>query len=221
LIEADEQAFYRAVEDHYAALSQNRHLIMPADFALLREWWRRGAPLAAVIAGLDEVWARCQEEGEDPVFPLSYCRRAINRNIKRLLAARIGATDEAPTAVDVAAGLAALVERVREAAVRWAPTPAVARLLDDLASAVGSIPGAAAADVVEETLAKVELGALDSLAAALPATDRERLEAEAEAMVAGVDAASEVGRRTRKAVLLRGVRELLRLPRLELGADDR
>ncbi len=47
-----EIAYYRAVEDHFAALRGTPFLFSPKDFALLRRWWREGVPLAAVLAGI-------------------------------------------------------------------------------------------------------------------------------------------------------------------------
>ncbi len=62
-----EIAYYRAVEDHFAALRGTPFLFSPKDFALLRRWWREGVPLAAVLAGIAEAWERRREREEDPV----------------------------------------------------------------------------------------------------------------------------------------------------------
>jgi hypothetical protein len=218
-MEPEEQAFYRAVEDHCAALCRAPYLILPKDFALLRTWYRQGAPLAAILAGLDEVYERCQEEGEEPVFPLSYCRRAVNRYVRNLAAARVGSEAPAQVEVDVPAALDRLVAEVSEAATRWAASPRVAKVLQDLVTALASVPGTAPVGAVEESLSRLEVGALDSLLGALAEQERAGLEGEATAAAVGVDPASEVGRRTRRAVLLRGVRELVGLPRLEVSTD--
>ncbi len=215
-MEPEEQAFYRAVEDHYAALCRAPYLILPKDFALLRAWYRQGAPLAAVLAGLDEVFERFREEGEEePVFPLSYCRRLINGHVRRLAAVRVGSETPAEAEVDVPSRLAALAAAARGAAAPWIGS-AVAKVLLDLAAALETVPASAPAGAVEETLSRLEVGALESIFGALPPEVRERLGGEARAAASGVDPASEVGRRTYRAVLLRGVREHLGLPRLEL-----
>jgi hypothetical protein len=218
-MEPEEQAFYRAVEDHFAALCRAPYLILPKDFALLRAWYAQGAPLAAVLAGLDEVYERCQEEGEEPVFPLSYCRRAINRFVRRLAGARVGSEAPAPDEVDVPAALARLVSDLTEAASRWAASPRVAKVLLDLVATLGTVPATAPVGAVEESLSRLEVGVLDALLGALPDEERARLEGDATAAAVGVDPLSEVGRRTSRAVLLRGVRELVGLPRLELSLD--
>lgn len=215
-MEPDEQAFYRAVEDHWAALCGAPTLIMPKDFALLRAWWQQGAPLVAVLAGLDEVFEKCRERGEEPVFPLSYCRRAINRHVRRLAVAHVGGPATAGAEVDVGAAVAGLVDAVGRAAARWQGPPAVAKILGDLAATIATLPDGSPAAAVAEALDRLETGALEAVVGALAPADRERLDAAAEAAAAGVPADSEVGRRTRRAVVLRGARELVGLPRLEL-----
>lgn len=217
-MEPEEQAFYTAVEDHFAALFRTSSMILPKDFALLRAWYQQGAPLAAILAGLDEVFEACRLRGEEPVFPLSYCRRAINGHVRRLAAARLGSLTPVEAGVDPAAALAGLTAAVWDAAAHWEGSP-LEKILTRLAEAVATVPSEAPAAAVEEALSRLEIGALEALAGALPAAERERLDAEAEAAAQGVDASSEVGRRTRRAVLLRSVRELVGLPRLELGGD--
>ena len=57
-MEPDELTYYRAVEDHFAALRGTPFLFSPKDFALLRRWWQEAVPLAAVVAGISEAIER-------------------------------------------------------------------------------------------------------------------------------------------------------------------
>lgn len=95
--ETPEIAFYRAVEDLFARLRGVPHTLSPKDFQLLRSWWREGVPLAAVVSGVTEVFARHAERGnEDPVVSLSYCRHAVRRDAKRLAEMRAGSDQPSP-----------------------------------------------------------------------------------------------------------------------------
>ncbi len=62
----EELEYYRAVEDLFARLRGTPFLFSPKDFALLRRWWSEGVPLAAVAAGLGEVFARRAEADGNP-----------------------------------------------------------------------------------------------------------------------------------------------------------
>ncbi len=214
--EADELAFYRAVEDHFAAVRGTPFLFSPKDFALLREWWREGVPLAAVLAGIGEAWERRRERGEDPISSLSYCRHAVRRHARRLQAARAGAPTAGP-AVDVGAALAALAGLVEAAAAKWARVPAVEAIVRDLARAVSSLPADGEPAALEETLADLEFGTLGAFEAALPPETRADLGAQVERDLAGLAVGPDVLERTRRALAIKAARRLAGLPRLELG----
>ena len=113
-----EAAYYRAVEDHFAALRGTVFIFTPKDFALLRGWFREGVPLGAVIAGIDEAFERRRGEGADPVSSLSYCRHAVTRHARRLAAAHVGGPADAPP-LDVTRALSELRTLVAAAAERW------------------------------------------------------------------------------------------------------
>ncbi len=213
----EEFAYYRAVEDHFAALRGTPFLFSPKDFALLRSWWAEGIPLAAVLNGIGEVWERRRERQEDPVSSLSYCRHAVRRHAKRLSAARAGGAAAAP-GVDVGAALSALVAKVNEAAARWRDEPALETVLRDLARAVATLPHDLDPAVVDGVLDDLEFTTLDALVGALPSEQSERIEAEVTADLDALDAEPAVKERTRRALLLKRVRRFVGLPRLELDA---
>jgi hypothetical protein len=214
----DELAYYRAVEDHFAALRGTPFLFSPKDFALLRSWWREGVPLAAVLAGIGEIWERRRERDADPVSSLAYCRHAVARQAKRLAGVRVGAAP-GEGAINVAESLRALAGAVAETAASWATVPRLAAVLRDLERAVATLPENSRPEALDETLADLEFTSLDALLGALPADRREAIATEVEHELAGLKMAGEVRSRTRHALLVKALRRLIGLPRLELTAN--
>jgi len=212
----DELAFYRAVEDHFAALRGTPFLFSPKDFALLRSWWREGVPLAAVLAGIGEIWERRRERDADPVSSLAYCRHAIARQAKRLAAARVGVARE-EGAFDVGVALRSLAQAVGRTAAAWDGVPQVAAVLRDLGRAVETLPENSRPEALDETLADLEFTSLDALLGALPADRRRTIESQVERELAGLKLASNVRDRTGHALLVKALRRLIGLPRLELS----
>ncbi|MFI5166607.1 MAG: hypothetical protein ACHQQS_08315 [Thermoanaerobaculales bacterium] len=213
----DEVAYYRVAEDHFAALRGTPFLFSPKDFALLRKWWREAVPLAAVVAGIGEAFERRREREEDPISSLSYCRYAVARHAKRLLAARVG-TGTVAEGVDVAAALAWLRGAIGRVAKVWSQVPAVAAALTDLQWAVSSLPTEGDPAALEETLAELEFTSLDALLESIPAERRRDLDAGVEAEISGQPMTDEARARTRRALRLRAARALIGLPRLELSS---
>jgi hypothetical protein len=213
----DELAYYRAVEDHFAALRGTPFLFSPKDFALLRKWWQDGVPLGAVLAGIGEIWERRREREADPVSSLAYCRHAVARQAKRLAAARVGAAPGSPT-LNVAGALQALAGSVGETAYAWREVPQVATVLRDLERAVATLPEASGPEALDQTLADLEFASLDALLGALPADRHEAIAFEVESELAGLGLAEAVRERTRHALQVKALRRLIGLPRLELTA---
>lgn len=213
-----ELAYYRAVEDQFGRLRGTPFLFNPKDFVLLRQWWRDEVPLAAVFAGLGEVFERRRREGGDPVSSLGYCRHAVARHAKRLATARVGA-GAATAELDVAGALDRLETSVREAAAAFAAEENVNQALLALASAIASIPRDADPSAADEVLAQIEGGSVTRLLAALPDDDRRELEREVELAAQELPDDPDVRERSRRAMMLRALRGRLGLPRLELIVD--
>ncbi|OFV80437.1 MAG: hypothetical protein A2Y78_02475 [Acidobacteria bacterium RBG_13_68_16] len=211
----DELAYYRAVEDHFAALRGTPFLFSPKDFALLRKWWTEGVPLAGVLAGIGEIWERRREREADPVSSLSYCRHAVARQAKRLASARVGAAS-GEGAFDVAEAIRALARAVAETAAAWRGVPQVAAVLSDLERAVSTLPEDGQPAALDETLADLEFTSLDALLGALPVDRHEAIASDVERELAGLKLADDVRNRTRHALLVKALRRLIGLPRLEL-----
>ena len=213
----EELGYYRAVEDLFARLRGTPFIFTPKDFALLRRWWGEGVPLAAVAAGIAEVFERRGREGADPVSSLAYCRHAVARHARRLTAAAAGGERAAP-AVDVAGALAGLVGEVRGAAARRSDEPALAGVLEALAGALETVPAGAAPAAVDELLGRLEVTLVEALFESLPPAERAEVGARVARELGDVELAPELRARSERALRLRAVRELLGLPRLELVA---
>jgi hypothetical protein len=215
-LSADELAYYRAVEDLFARLRGTPFLLTPKDFALLRRWWQEAVPLAAVAAGIAEVFERARERGGDPVSSLAYCRHAVQRHARRLATAAAGVERAAPP-LDVAAAIARLVAEVRAAAARRHGEAGIAAALESLANALETVPATATPAAVDELLGRLELAIVEALFAALPPADRTAVDAQVSGELAGLDLAPEIRARSERALRLRAVREVIGLPRLELA----
>ncbi|MBZ5587893.1 MAG: hypothetical protein LAO05_04965 [Acidobacteriia bacterium] len=213
----EEFAYYRAVEDHFAALRGTPFLFSPKDFALLRGWWKEGIPLAAVLTGVGEAWERRREREEDPISSLSYCRHAVRRHAKRLSAARVGAAAEG-RGVDVPAALTVLAAQVNEIAERWRELPALEAVLRDLGRAVATLPPDLEPATADEILTELEFTTLDALMGALPSERTQEIAREVADDLATMKLEPDVEERTRRALSLKNVRRMVGLPRLELDA---
>jgi len=213
-----EQAYYRAVEDLFAALRGVPHIISPKDFQLLREWWREEVPLSAVRTGITEVFARHRERGEtDPVVSLSYCRHAVRKHARRAAEMRVGAPDDGePRTPDPRATLEALANDLSAAAARLRPEKArIAEVVDSIAATVeaaSELPVAA----LEEHLFALESAFLAACLEALDDKERRSIEERARHEAEATAATEEARERAFRALRDRLLRSELGLPRLEL-----
>lgn len=212
-----ELAYYRAIEDLFAALRGVPHLLSPKDFQLMRAWWRENVPLAAVRTGVTEVFARRRERGDaEPVVSLGYCRHAVRRHARRMAEMRIGEQrDERPEArTGVDDSLEHLTIKLTEAADRVrSAMPSVAAVIERVSPQVEEAAALPLRDL-EEHLFALESALLGACLEAIDEKTRADIErrARAEAAAATPDAEERAFRALRDRLL----RELLGLPRLEL-----
>lgn len=217
----EELSFYRAIEDFFATVRGVPHVLSPKDFQLLRGWWRDKVPLAAITNGVTEVLAKRRDRGEnDPVVSLSYCRHAVNRHTKRLAEMHVGEADAelyaSRNGSDVQA-LSTLTARLHEAGSRWRQQkPEVAAAIDQIADQLERTPDMPPA-LLEEHLFSVEAVLLDRCWRELASQDREAIERRCDEATASWEGSESARNRTYRAVRDRELRELLDLPRLELG----
>jgi hypothetical protein len=214
-----EIAYYRTVEDLFAALRGVPHTLSPKDFHLLRQWWRDEIPLAAIRTGITEVFAKRRDRGEpDPVVSLSYCHHAVRAHARHIAEMQVGAAD--PDAqqpeINVEAALQSLEANLNTAGERQQLTrPRVAEAIKSIAvtvEAAHELPPAA----LEEHLFALESALLATCLVSLGNDDRDELEERARADAAASAATLEARDRTFLAFRDRLLRELLALPRLDL-----
>ena len=221
MVEADEElAFYRAVEDFFAAVRGVPHLLSPKDFQLLRAWWQGGVPLAAVTGGISEVFARRRDRGDDdPVVSLAYCRHAVARHAKRLAEMRAGQPPEGRGVVTEVPRHtpAALVAELRATAAGMSGemlrVAAVILKVADQVEADSGLPNA----ILEERLCALESVLLAGCWRALPEAVRDHIDHASKEAAAVSGASGDALERTRRAMRDRELRRSLGLPRLELG----
>lgn len=216
-----ELSYYRSVEDLFSSLRGTPHVLSPRDFQLLRSWWREAIPMAAVSAGLTEVFARQRErENGDPVVSLSYCRHAVKRHAKRIAEMHIGqaATDGGAGPQDSADSCRRLVTDLDSAAgTQRHARPAVAKVLTRIAEQVETAGRDLSVEMLDEHLFGLESTMLQECWHVLPHNEQQTINDRVEAAVDGSSASEEARRRSARALRDREIRLLLGLPRLELG----
>jgi hypothetical protein len=214
-----ELAYYRTVEDFFSTLRGLPHTLSPKDFELLRSWWRDRVPLAAVRAGLAEVFARRREDGEpEPVVSLRYCRHAVARHARSIAEMRVGSDEgaRAPDHQDASGRLALVAAQLRDCADQQRqPNPHLGELIDGIADSLmdaAELPPAA----LDEHLFALEATLLTGCLAALDDAQRATLDHAARAAASSSSATEEAHERAFRAHRDRQLRSLLGLPRLEL-----
>lgn len=216
-----ELRYYRSVEDLFASLRGAPHILSPRDFQLLRSWWRDDVPLAAVAAGLTEVFARNRERDDaDPVVSLSYCRHAVKRNAKRLAAMRLGegeSTAEAEPDVAEADWRRLVAELIAAVGEQRNERPAVAEVLAGIADQIEIAGRDLPIDLLDEHIFSLESAMLHECWQALGSAEQQDIDDRVDSAVAASSATEEARRRSTRALRDREIRLLLGLPRLELG----
>jgi hypothetical protein len=213
-----ELVYYRQVEDLFSSLRGAPHILSPRDFQLLRSWWREEVPLAAVSAGLTEVFARQRERDDaDPVVSLGYCRHAVKKHAKKLAAQHVGGAQppDLPSSPDGA--VRELTDRLHEAGTRLASDrPAVAEILGRTRVQVEAAMRELPPEQLDEHLFELESTMLAACWDAVTESERNAIDERAEAAASAAAATDDARRRSIRALRDREIRELLRLPRLEL-----
>ena len=217
-----ELSYYRSVEDLFASLRGTPHVLSPRDFQLLRSWWRDEIPLAAISAGLTEVFARHRErEDTNPVVSLSYCRHAVKRQAKRLAEMHVGSAE-----TDPGTGLQERAENCRhlvndlisaadaQRSARPAVADALSRIADHIETAGRDLP----TELLDEYLFGLESAMLHECWQALPHDEQQTINDQVTTAVDGSSAGDEARQRSVRALRDRETRLLLDLPRLEFGS---
>lgn len=212
-----EMNFLRAVEDCFAELRKQPHMLSQKEIHLAKKWWKEEIPLEAVRSGILEIIARRQAEGEDTVFGLAYCRHAVKRQAKLLAQMRTGLQESwhPEEAEEVSESLRRLSRKLYERAAG----------LDDIFGEVSELILECARNVesqektptskVDLELFHMETALLAACFEALPTSERERILKTAEEKARASGARAEALEKTRRVFRDKLVRELLELPRFE------
>jgi hypothetical protein len=182
--------YFTDIEAHFAARRGTPFVLSAKDWALMKEWYDGGIPLAVVIEAIDSVFDK-QEAKSRKINGLRYCRHAVKELWAERRELQIGAAESAPEEN---------VEPLLESLAMSVP-PAFAPRIRELAKEK-SVPR------IEERLIELEEELLSSLV-----TDELRAEARTLASVAQDE---KIRARTEEATLRRLVREKFDLPRLTL-----
>jgi hypothetical protein len=220
-VEDEELRFYRSVEDLFASMRGVPHTLSPRDFQLLRSWWQNRLPLAAVLAGITEVFARRRESDDgEPVVSLSYCRHAVHRHARRLAEMRTGGDESCPTPEAPGTGpeeaLGNLAARLSNAADRLGEDHAAAadpiRAAAEQLVTAAELPPAA----LDQHLYSLETTLLHGCWQALDPRQRELIDDTVLEAARATGATGEALQRSCRVLRDRRLRELLSLPRMEL-----
>jgi hypothetical protein len=215
--EAD-RAFYSAAESAFMRRRGTPFLLSPRDFALLREWRALGVPLEAVAQGIDDAFSKREERGAmGKINSLAYCRDAVlsawERRAETAVGAGKGRAEAPPDAAKAIAALEASLAAVAGSRADLAePLESARRSLERLAEGKRSV------EEIEASLARLDRRLASALIEALPAAERDALEAAVTERLerAGARMDAEAADRTRRALTRRALRERLDLPRLTL-----
>jgi hypothetical protein len=167
-------AYFRAVEDAFVRERGAPLLLSPADFQVAARWQQEGVPLGLVLATIEEVFAQRRARGaKGRINSLRYCAPAVDAAWGEVRELQGPGRREAPPEL-------AVPERLEELAAGLPEFPG----RGDWAARLRGLSGAP--EAVEEALRGLDGELLAALAAGLSGEERERLEAEVEAILDGL-----------------------------------
>ena len=209
---AEDQAYFRALEEHLLDLRGKTTLLAPADWQAAVEWRRRGIPLDLVRSVMSELAAKRRARGSKRgVASLRYFRAAVEAAWEEQL--ELGAGGVAPRfdpGPPVAARLAALAAAI--------PKSSDSVELEAVRAELALLSGEM--EEIEAALVALDQRLLAAAAAALSAERRARIDARVEAALRAVAAGlpAEESETLRERLRAQALREEARLPHLSLFA---
>lgn len=219
--EQDARDYFSTIEAEFIRRRGTPFLLSARDFALMRRWRELEIPVEDVIAGIQDSFDRREErQAVGRINSLSYCEGAVLEAWERGAAARVGKGGRAPSAETIPVGsrLRELEESLsafgeREPRFRAAAEKALASLARLAASGK-------AAELVEDSLARIEKRLLKDVAALLAPQESESLEREVARRLAPEAGLMESRALLRTAEILkrRKLREQFGVPTLTLLA---
>ncbi len=215
----NEIAYYRAIEDFFAASRGVPHILSSKDVQLMVGWWREDIPLEAITSAIAEVFTRRRLANEaDPTVSLSYCRHAVQAQARRYAELRVGEENDELNQVDssgleAVAQLSAELERISEQ--HRSKFPAAAEVIASIATQLQS-PNAMPRAMRDDFLFNLESALLEGCWRCLPEETQLEIQQTVQEKAAQSGAIGEALERFIRAMNDRELRLLLDLPRLQL-----
>ena len=210
---AEDQAYFRALEEHLLDLRGKTTLLAPADWQAAVEWRRRGIPIDLVKSVMSELAAKQKARGSKRgVSSLRYFRAAVEAAWDEQLELGAGAVaprfDPGPPVAARLAALAAAIPKSSEA------LGALESVRAELSLLTGDM------EEIEAALVPLDRRLLAAAHTALTAERRAKIDARVEAAMRMVAAGlpAEEADELRERLRVQALREETRLPHLSLFA---
>lgn len=209
--EADDRAYFQAIEECFVGLRGAPLLLSPADYQVARRWRREGVPLDLVRRVLAELFSRRREQGaKGRINSLRYCAPAVAAAWQEVRALTAPGHRGEPAPIEAAPRLAALAAAL--------PTDLPGR--DRLAQAILDLGGGT--EAVEVELAQLDAAFLAEVEAGLDGETRAALGSSVDRTLAHL--ADRLGaaelEEARARLHRQALRRRLRLPVLSLFAPE-
>lgn len=205
---ADDQAYFRAIEDRFLALRGRATLLSAEDWQTARAWRRLGVPIELVLRVLEDLFARQRERRpKREISSLRYFRAAVEAAFEEQLELAAGGgrvvADPGPPVTERLARLAAAIP---------AGLPGASALSSAIVGLTGPVEEA------EAELARIETRRLGELESALDAAARAGVEARVDRALGAARIAlpAEQLAAARARLVRQALRELAGLPVLSL-----
>lgn len=210
--DAEDQAYFRQLEEAFLALRGTTTLLGPEDWRTAQRWRRLGVPAELAVAVMESLFARQRErKSKRGISSLRYFRAAVEAAWDERLALQAGgarpvADPGPPIARRLESLAAAIDDRV----------PAAADLRAELGALSGE-PGA-----IEASLTELDREWRGRLAATLDPAEREQLEHRVRDAIArlGGGTPEEEVKQLAESLRARALREHFGLPTLSLFAPE-
>jgi hypothetical protein len=205
---AEDQAYFRAIEDRFLALRGRATLLSAEDWQAARAWRRLGVPVALVLQVMEELFARQRERRtKREISSLRYFRAAVEAAFEQQLElAAGGGRGGADPGPPIAERLSRLAASVPDRLAGAGP----------LAAAIRNLSGPV--EQIEAELARIEAATLAELGRALDPAARTALDARVDRALGAARIALPADQRevARERLFRQALREVVGLPVLSL-----
>jgi hypothetical protein len=208
---AEDQAYFRALEDLFLRLRGSATLLAAADWHVAREWRHAGIPIELIAEVMQRLFDRQRERApKRGISSLRYFRAAVASAWDEALALRAGGFRDAAAERPVPERLEALAAALPE------DLPGRAELAEEILALRGSV------STVEPKLAKIDTALIARLEAGLAPEARAALALETERALAPLRRrlSESAARAGEERLRIQALRRRYRLPLLSLFAPE-